>query len=389
VASLARVRDDAPEGELGTSGVYAGYLQGAAICSPTATSASRSTPAPMADLLDVLVELFVVPARHLAHAATTPPGSGPFRLVEAGGRRVVMEAHAAPGTATHGCSGSAGSPSPIPSARVRRLREGGADLASDVPVGTDRRPHDLAPEQRRHHLHVRPDRRAHLGPARAARPQPRRRRDGPDRRALRRAGGADHQPLHLHPARLRSGLAPYAFDPGLARRLLAEAGGRARADLRRAVAPPGRGAAAGAAPPRQLADVGVTLHVVEHADRPGYATSVRTKRIHDAACFDSSPHSTFRLFMEKFHAGARGPWWLGYDDPAFDASSTTRSVGRRRMRAPTAYRRAARMLRDDAPWLFLYGPHLGWGLGDRAAPGSRPPTASSPSPRRTERPPWP
>jgi len=108
--------------------------------------------------------------------------------------------------------------------------------------------------------------------------------------------------------------------------------------------------------------------VVEHADRPAYADMVRTKRIHDAACFDSSPHSTFRLFLEKFHAGARGPWWLGYAEPRFDALvDRARALPDVAARQAT-YRAAARLLRDDAPWLYLYGPHLGWGVTDRAAP---------------------
>jgi peptide/nickel transport system substrate-binding protein len=369
VASLARVRDDPPEGELGTSGVYAGYLRGCELRAQGDLRFEITTPVPMADLLDVLVELFVVPARHLARAASTPCGSGPFRLVEAGDAEIVMESHAAAWDGDPWLQQVRWLAEPDGDARVRRLREGGADLASDVPVGTDAvtttwRPSSVATtfmfdltggptadRRVRRALNHAVDVTALIDELFAG-------------RAERTTSPCTSTQLGFDPA-----LAPYTFDPAMARRLLADAGAAA---LELTFDVPSR--LPDEAPrlarllTRQLADVGVALHVVEHTDRPGYATSVRTKRIHDAACFDSSPHSTFRLFMEKFHAGARGPWWLGYDDPAFDAIVDDAVRRPQAAARATAYRQAARMLRDDAPWLFLYGPHLGWGLGDRAAP---------------------
>jgi len=104
----------------------------------------------------------------------------------------------------------------------------------------------------------------------------------------------------------------------------------------------------------------MTRDVALHEDRDAYAETVRAGAIHDAACFDSSPHSSYRLMREKCHAGASGPWWLGYDDQGFDAlvdeAERTPDLAARR----TLYRCAARMLFDDAPWLFQYAPHLLW-----------------------------
>jgi len=42
-------------------------------------------------------------------------------------------------------------------------------------------------------------------------------------------------------------------------------------------------------------DIGIETPIIEHHDRPAYAERVRARQIHDAACFDSSPLSTFRV----------------------------------------------------------------------------------------------
>jgi peptide/nickel transport system substrate-binding protein len=76
----------------------------------------------------------------------------------------------------------------------------------------------------------------------------------------------------------------------------------------------------------------------------------------DLACFDSTPVSTYRVMREKLHAGVAGTWWQGYNNQEFnrtiDLASATPDLSRRR----DLYRRASRMARDDAPWVFLYNP---------------------------------
>jgi peptide/nickel transport system substrate-binding protein len=93
-ASLRRIRDDPPEGELGTSGVYQSYLEGSTIEPERADTVTLRLPRPMADLLDILVELVVLPADALSRSHALPPGSGPFRLVERGDDEVLLERHA-------------------------------------------------------------------------------------------------------------------------------------------------------------------------------------------------------------------------------------------------------------------------------------------------------
>ncbi len=363
-ASLTRLRDDPPEGELGTSGVYQGYLQGVRIEASGAHTLELRTPQPMADLLDVLVELFVLPERHLAEAAALPPGSGSYRLVEHDDGDVVLEARA-PG---------AGPPilrvSAVASAeeRLQEVAAGRAAIASDI----DPRSDGVVTWWQSSSVATTFMFCLTSGPCADVRV----------RRALNLAvdvesliealfaGRADVTASPCTPTQLGHdpALPPYPYDPEGARNLLREAGHDA---LRLTFDVPAR--LPDEAPrlaellAEQLATVGVTLEVVTHSDRPGYAEMVRSGNIHDAACFDSSPHSSFRLLREKFHSGARGPWWLGYTNERFDAlvdaAERTPDVTDRR----GTYQRAAKLLHHDAPWLYLYGARLGWALAPEAA----------------------
>ena len=108
--------------------------------------------------------------------------------------------------------------------------------------------------------------------------------------------------------------------------------------------------------------VGITVEVVEHRDRAAYAQMVRDKKIHDACCFDSSPRSTFRVLREKLHSTLRGPWWQGYDNQEVNAliakaQATVSDTDRQRV-----YRQIFTIVRDDAPWVFLYRPTSYWGV---------------------------
>ena len=363
-ASLVRLRDEPPEGELGTSGVYQAYLQGTHIEAVDAHTLAVRTPAPMADLLDVLVELFVLPERHLAEAAALPPGSGPYRLVDAGGGEVVLEARVA------GAGPSVVRVSAVASAeeRLEEVASGRAWIASDIDPRGDGVISWWQPSSVATTFMFTLTR----GPCADVRV----------RRALNLAvevepliealfaGRADVTASPCTPTQLGHdpALAPYPYDPAQALGLLKEAGHEALTltfDVPARL--PDEAPRLAELLTAQFARVGVALEVITHADRPGYAETVRSGRIHDAACFDSSPHSSYRLLREKFHSGARGPWWLGYSNERFDAlvdqAQRTTDLADRR----AVYRRAAKHLHDDAPWLFLYGARLGWALAPEAA----------------------
>lgn len=94
---------------------------------------------------------------------------------------------------------------------------------------------------------------------------------------------------------------------------------------------------------------------------------VRDKGSGDLALFDSSPASTYRVLREKFHGGLRDPWWQRYADAEVDRLIDDSQAARAVSSAAALFRRATARIRDDAPWLFLYAPHLAWAVGPRLA----------------------
>jgi peptide/nickel transport system substrate-binding protein len=113
----------------------------------------------------------------------------------------------------------------------------------------------------------------------------------------------------------------------------------------------------------QYSEAGIEVEMRIHRDRPAYADMVRAKQIGDLCCFDSSPLSTYRVLKEKIHSGIKGPWWEGYTNLEVDgliekAQGTVDQQERQRI-----YRTVYRLIRDDAPWIFLYRPESFWAIG--------------------------
>jgi peptide/nickel transport system substrate-binding protein len=106
----------------------------------------------------------------------------------------------------------------------------------------------------------------------------------------------------------------------------------------------------------QYSQVGITLEIVEHQDRAAYSEMVRAKQINDAAAFDSSPRSTYRVLREKLHSGLQGPWWEGYDNEQVNALIEEAQATVDDARRQAIYQRIYTIVRDDAPWIFLYSP---------------------------------
>ncbi len=158
---------------------------------------------------------------------------------------------------------------------------------------------------------------------------------------------------------------PYPHDPDRARSLLAEAGyeGGLTLVFDIPMEMPDEMPELARMMVEQYRRVGITVEIVEHHDRSAYSEMVREKRINDAAGFDSSPRSTYRVLREKIHSGLRGPWWEGYENKEVDglieeAQATISSTARQAI-----YREIYTLIRDDAPWVFLYNPTLYWGVG--------------------------
>lgn len=371
VASLTRVRDETIAGELGTTGIYQGYLQGCQLDAKDAHTVTLMLPAPMADLLDVLVELFILPARALPDLPQLPPGTGPFKLMQQRPANetldeVIMEVHDAYWQGTPAVKNVVWQACADAEVRLEHLITSQADIASDVSYIPDTLTRHTRPSS------VTTTFMFNLVSGNVA--------DIHLRRALNYATDtrAIVETLFQGDARIMASpctppqlgydpkLEPYPHDPHKAQQLL-EASNITNPTLTFDIPSrlPDEARQLATLLQAQWHAVGVTLEVVEHQDRPQYATSVREKNIHDAACFDSSPHSTFRLFHEKFRSDTPGVWWLGYDNAAFNGmlaeAQTTTDISKRQHH----YRHAARLLRDDPPWLYLYSANLSWASQQR------------------------
>lgn len=375
VATLARVCDPAMGGELGTQGVYRSYLAGADIQPIDAQTIQIRTAEPMADLLDVLVDLPIAPRRALDGLPGEPVGSGPYRLERDEGESLILHAFPDYWGAAPAWTRLAWQAAPDEHKRIERLLAGTADLATELSATGL---HLLA-EQNPASIVTRPssacvilmcnllsgpctDRRVRQALNYAA--------DVPGMVAELRPGCAAPlngplTPLHLgyDPA-----TPPYAYDPDRARALLSEAGyDKISLTLDLPHILPDEAPAIGERLRRDYARVGIDLHLRLFTNRPDYATMVREKRIDDLCCFDSTPLSTFRVLHEKFHGTVRGPWWQGYADPDVDALLDWAQATADPARRQEFYRESYRRIRDAAPWVFLYSPLLVWGVGPRLA----------------------
>jgi peptide/nickel transport system substrate-binding protein len=375
VESLNRARGEGMAGDLGTSGIFHAYLGRAHIEASGRDRVQIVTAQPMADLPDVLADIPIMPAWAAARSPDSVPGTGPYRLIEQRTGHLVMEAvdeywgGRAPVSELHW---RAERDEPT---RVSRLLAGGADVATAVAPGSlsaiqaEGKAAVLAWTS---HVCVILMCNAARGPC----------ADRRVRQALNYAIGLNTiidevkhgaarplngplTPLHLgyDPA-----VPPYPRDPDAARALLAEAGYGSGLDLVVDIPEilPNEAPRLAEALSAQYARVGITTAIRTFTDRPAYAEMVKAKRMDDLACFDSSPLSTFRVLREKFHSQVAGPWWQGYRnldvDRYLDEAAATPDLSARRR----IYQHAYRLIRDEAPWVFLYSPTMLLGVSPRA-----------------------
>ncbi len=372
LASLSRAVDPAIGGEMGTQGVYAGYLGEVQATALDARRVQLLTPQPMADLLDILCEIVILPRSALATLPGPAAGSGPYRIVDVRPGLIELVAFGDYWGRPAAYSSLIFQAEPDPAARVAALRRGKADLA----VRVDAAGREVAAIDERLELIKAASSlcvilicNAQQGPC----------RDPRVRQALNYAvdvpalierlmpgaatpGNGPLTPLHFgyDPA-----TPPYPHDPQRARELLLAAGYERDLALSMDLPAilPDESPELAELIQAQLAAAGIDLTLRVHSDRPAYAMMVREKRIGDLCIFDSSPLSTVRVLREKLHSDLRGPWWQGYHNPEVNrlldrALATVDPLERRQV-----YHQAYRIIRDDAPWVFLYEPQLFWAAG--------------------------
>ncbi|WP_029031861.1 ABC transporter substrate-binding protein [Salinarimonas rosea] len=371
--SLLRMAREDKGYTLGAPAVWRQYLGDAVVEAPDAGTLVIRLGAPMADLLDVLVQGYVVAPSALpaydAGDTRRPCGTGPYRLVDASDDHASMAR--VPGH-------FAGEPAnarirfvrePDRARRLAMVRSGAAQVATnlDVAASADLPAHgatqvvSLAPVAIIYLLN------AARGPLADARVR-RALALALDREALiaEVVPGAA-RPLHgfVGPLHFGAGSAPARErDPETARALLREAGfgDGLTLGLDCPTRLPDEAQPLTAALGRRLAAIGVTLDVHLHEDREAYAHMVRRKEIRDLCVFDSSPMSTYRVLVEKLDARVRGSWWQGYRNEAVEALIDRGRITTDDDARSALYAQAYALLQDDPAWLCLYNPLKATGI---------------------------
>lgn len=374
VATLGRILDPSIGGAFGTQGVYISYLGTAEISAPDDSTVRIVTEHPMADLLDLLVAMPISPAGALDRLPDDYVGTGPYRVVSRSPDRLFLAAHQEYWGGAPDYSEIHWIAEPDPQARVDALLNGEAHMAADIGVDGWRRissGETATAHQWETGLAIIFMINAMEGPG----------QDRLVRQALNYALDVDEiiaeikdgaaRPLNGYLTPHHFGYNPetpaYPYDPEKARALLAEAGYPEGLELvfDLPTEMPDEAPALSRLMAEQFARVGIHLELVEHEDRAAYSEMVREKRIHDAACFDSSPRSTYRVLREKLHSGLRGPWWEGYHNERVNALIQEAQATISDPERQAIYREIYSMVTEDAPWIFLYRPIRYYGVSLR------------------------
>ena len=369
VASIRRALDPAIGGAFGTQGVLASYLATADVRALDAATVRIVTAEPMADLLDLMSAILIGPEGALADLPrwTSAPAPTASPRCRTSGSSFAPTSGTGPGAGLQRdslrrgtrCGQARGGPR----ARGRRHRLRHRRRGQGAPRGGGRRDGPRTRERPLHHLHAECAEGSVQGSPCPSGAELRRGRRRDHRRGEAGSGDAAQWIPTAHHFGFNPETPAYPHDPDQARRLLAEAGyGKGLTlvfDIPSTM--PDEAPALTRMMAEQYKRVGITVKTVEHGDRAAYSEMVRDKKINDACCFDSSPRSTFRVLREKLHSTLRGPWWEGYANPRVDAliakaQATVSDAERQKID-----REIYTIVRDDAPWVFLYRPTNYWG----------------------------
>jgi peptide/nickel transport system substrate-binding protein len=373
LASIQRALSPDLPGELGTQGVLRSYFKAARVYALDPLTLAIDSPESMADLLDLLVDIAIVPEHAISGLPNVPVGSGPYRLTRAEVGRIELKAFhehwAGPPPAKQLVWRAE------PDARRRQflVEAGEADLAVDPDrtLYAEGFPNlesqdgflcviflfnlfdgPCCDSRVRQALNLAIDRDAIIADPAIA------------------AGSAVPLSGPLAPRHwgADSSVTPYPFDPERARELLRDAGfsDGLTLDVDLPERFPDESIALARKLSQYFAAVGVSTRLHVHSDRPGYAEKVRSKQFGDLCCFDSSPPSAWRVFREKLDSRHQGPWWQGYHSPILNQILDQASAERNDEQRVKLLRHAFRIVHDDAPWLFLYAPRTLWLLGPLA-----------------------
>jgi peptide/nickel transport system substrate-binding protein len=371
VSSLKRIVDPTLGGSYGTQGVYASYIGKAMFEAPRDDTVKIITSEPMADLLDLISEMPMAPKDELDRLPNEYIGTGPYHVGSKRRDEMILERNR-----THwGKKAYADEIAfiEVPDAKTRSEmvmdREANIGalidyISTKIHEGSSR----TFTNSLKSSLCIIFMMNAQKGPC----------KDKRIRQALNygldiddvvkqvKLGAATRLNGYLTPHHYgyNPKTNPYPYDPDRAKALLNEAGYNDRLKLTIDIptAMPDEAPMLGEMMEEHYAKIGIDVELVSYSDRPAYAEMVRDKNIHDLCCFDSSPLSTFRVLREKIHSGHKGPWWEGYRNSEVDKMIDLAQKTFDKKKREEVYQQIFQIIRDDAPWVFLYRPTYYWAL---------------------------
>ncbi len=371
VASMKRIVDPSLGGAWGTQGVYASYLGDAVFEAERDYIFKITTSEPMADLLDLISEMPISSKDDLHRLPDEYIGTGPYSVASKKHDEVVLE-----GNRDHWGVKPSVKELVFKGVSDSRTRSEMV-LEQDVEIGTridyaDTMIHDGSDKSFTRSV------KSNMCVIFMMNVQKGSCRDMHVRQALNygldinevvkqvKLGNATRLNGYLTPHHFgyNPETRPYGYDPDYAKELLVEAGYSDGLKLTIDIpsSSPDEAPKLGEIMKAHYSKLGIDVELVTYTDRPAYADMVRDKNIHDLCCFDSSPISTFRVLREKIHSGIKGPWWEGYSNPMVDKMIDQAQKTFDNNQRKEIYQQVFQMIRDDAPWVFLYRPTYHWAL---------------------------
>ncbi|MFC2121781.1 ABC transporter substrate-binding protein [Bacteroidota bacterium] len=372
VTTLNRVLNPSLGGAFGTGGVYISYLGSADIKAVDDLEVRIVTKEPMADLLDLLSVMPISPASEIDNLPEKYCGSGPYFISEITNTKIVLKAFeeywgkAAKSRELHWIA------STDEEKRVEALLEGRVDVIPGISLKSrDRIIKDGRAEVKEleNSLCIIFMFNSQKGPCTDRRVRQALNYAIDKEEIIKTIKNGAAKALNGYQTRVHFGYNKetpiYPYDPEKARSLLAEAGYKDGLNLVFDIPAvmPNEAPELAQMMVNYYKEVGINVELVVHKDRAAYADMVRAKKINDACCFDSSPSSTYRVLREKINSKYRGPWWQGYENKEVNslmekAESTFLDSDRKNI-----YKELYTLIRDDAPWIFLYNPTKYSGIG--------------------------
>ena len=388
VYSLQRATGPLITGEL-FAVTFHNYLADMELRALDARTVALHTPEPMADLLELLCDLVIIPEGALGEGVLAaddpesgrrlPPGSGPYRLESFAEGSAVLRSWAQYWRGARKQERVEFRGVPSEARRIEALNSGSADLITQLSPASVGEVEgsgegELWPiESNLCVIYLMNLDTGYLGDVRTRRAL----NYAADKRTIIREilhgqGAALNGPLSSLHFGCDPELPPYDHDPEQARELLAEAGLKGQEVLIHSpLSLPDEAPRLTELLAEQFRQIDIDARIEYHEDRFEYARSIAEKRFQGLFCFDSSPLSTFRVLREKLDSRFHGPWWQGYHDEQANDLLSRAAASADTAARQVLYRQAYRIYRDEAPWLYLYRPHRLWGVRRSARPALR------------------